>query len=591
MSGMDLVFGVDASLTGRRWEARGWDTALAEQIEAEHGLSPLLARLLASRNIVAGECDNFLTPSLRACLPDPSQLAGMDKAAARTAQAVVAGEKIAVFGDYDADGVCSASLLKRYFATLGVEAAVFLPSRMDDGYGLNKSAMDKFAAQGINLLLIADCGTSDGDVLAHAAAQGIEPVILDHHPAEAPPPDGILVNPNCPPGSAPLFAPLAASGLVFVFLVALNRALRQRGKFSSTMPEPDLMAFLDLAALGTICDVAPLTGINRIIVLRGLERIAHGNHPGLAALANGRAVRDVSADYAAFVLGPKINAAGRVGHPELAMRLLCAASEEEARQLAAELDLLNRQRQAIEKDITQQAIAQIEANEGEKPESAAILAFGEDWHMGVLGITAARLRDRFHRNAFVVSFGNSDEGTGSARGMAGSDVGRAVRAAAEEGLLVKGGGHPAAAGFTLKKSRLDAFKSFLQKTLLAENGAPETPALALDATLPLTALNRALYDDFQRAAPFGKGNPEPKVALESLRLLFADPLKGGHLRLRFAAPEGGQLTAMMFRQANSTLGRAMAAGKGERFHVAGSLRPAWNGYGVEIILEDAAIPA
>ncbi len=581
------AFGVTRSLTGRCWQIREASEQIVRAL-TEKQLPKVLAQMLAARNIGADEYESFLNPSLRESLPDPSLLPNMDKAVERAAAHIAEGKALGIFGDYDADGVCSAAQLVRYCALAGIPATPALPDRIRDGYGLAVRAIDQFASEGISLMITADCGIHDREAITHAAGLGVEVIILDHHPADEPPPEAISVNPNCPPASAPLFAPLAASGLVFIFLVALNRALRRAGWFSASHPEPDLMSFLDIAALGTICDVAPLTGINRLIVLRGLNLIGQGRHPGLAALAGRDIGPSPSSQAVAFSIGPRINAAGRIGHPEIAMNLLTASDEQTIQHLAAELEALNRQRQRMEKQVSAEAAARIEARYGAEPDSAGVIAAGRGWHAGVLGIAAARMRDRYRRNAFVIGIDEQGIGTGSARGLAGFDLGVCVRAAAAESLLVRGGGHPAAAGFTIEESKIPAFDEFLHSHLQQNGSMEASAALILDGTVALSGLTRQLYGDIQRAGPFGKGNPEPFFALESMRLMNAME-RGGHLRCVFAAPDGERISVMAFRQTSNTpLGSGLLRGLNELFHIAGTLRPAWRGAGVELILEDAA---
>ncbi len=587
------VLNVRHSLSGRAWTARPLDEARASQLARALNLPDILARLLAMRGIEPGEADGFLNPRLRDLLPDPLRLAGMEAAIRRAERALAAGEGIALFADYDADGACSGAMIKRYFTALGVPVRIYVPDRMREGYGLNQAALEIIAGEGASLLLVLDCGTGDAAVLAHAAELGLDAIVLDHHPGSAAPPCAALVNPNCPPDQSGL-GDLAASGVSFLFLVALNRLLRESGYFSSARPEPDLRRWLDLAALGTICDVAPLTGLNRALVARGLETAGHGTNQGLAALADQAGISGLpTVESMSFFLGPRINAAGRMGAGALGLELLACADESEARRIAAELQSLNRRRQQIEAELTREAVAQIDARRRDSNTELPpiLLAAGEGWHPGVIGIVAARLRAHTGRVCGVIALDGEGVGTGSARGREGFDLGRAIREAQEAGLVRRGGGHPMAAGFTLERRNIPALEAFLCRQWEARAGGPHFlgDPLVIDAALALSGATRALYDLVCKAGPFGKGNPAPCFAFADARLAYASATAGGHLRCVFTDEQGRRLNAVAFRQAQGALGRGLAAGRGGRFHLAGSLRTAaWRSNSVELALEDAA---
>ena len=578
------LLGVSRSLKGRRWQASDVDETARQALRQTHGVSDILSRILAARGVRAEDCGAFLKPALRDALPDPSRLAGMDQAAEILRQAIETRQPVAIFGDYDADGITSSAMLTNYLRLLGVPTEVHLPDRMKEGYGVNLSALRALREKGCRLVITVDCGVSDGEILARAAEEGSRIVVLDHHPAEAPP-DGIaaLVNPNCPPDESGL-GYLSAAGLVFLFLAAVNRLLR------ASMTPPDLVQFLDLAALGTVCDVSPLVGLNRALVVRGLAALSRGRHRGLAALIRAAGgIRTLDAQTFSFLLGPRINAAGRMGHASLALALLMSETDAEADARAAELETLNKQRRALEQAMTEQAAARVNARyDGRNKTPSFLLVASDDWHVGVLGIVAARLRDRYDRPSAVVALGADGVGVGSARAPDGVHLGRLMARAREKGLLIRGGGHAAAAGFTVEASRIEALEAFLQEEASAHGETDEAPPLIVDAILRAEGATRDLFDQIQKAGPFGKGNPEPCLALADMRLAYWEKKAGGHLRCRFESSSGASFSAIAFRAADGAMAKAFAKNRQELFHLAGSLRPGWHG-GMELTLEDAAL--
>ncbi len=580
----DFVLNVAASLGGRAWLMRPAQEAKVAQLVEQHGLSPVMARILAARDVSAAEAATFLNPRLRDLLPDPFSMAGMDDAVQCVSAAIQAGAPIAICGDYDADGITASALLKKYLTQLGCDVKAYLPDRMRDGYGLNIAALDEIKQAGRNPVITVDCGAKDIKALTHAEQQKLDVVVLDHHPTDAPPPARAFVNPNGPSDQSGLGA-LTAVGVGFMFLVALNSRLREQGRQTF-----DLMNLLDLVALGTICDVAPLIGLNRAFVVRGLEMLARRGNIGLAALAEVAGLRgkpDVEAF--SFLLGPRINAAGRVGHPDAALDLLTCDDPEKARELARQLNQLNRQRQAMEAKTLNEAVARLLAQDAqdaqELPEGIVVAAQG--WHPGVIGIVAARLRERYDRPVAVIAL-DGDQGTGSARGAGSVNLGDIMAQAQEAGLLIRGGGHPQAAGFSIHPDQVAAFADFFASACAAHQ-SNEIATLEIDAVLDISSAKRSLYEDFQAAFPFGKGNPPPRILFTDARLMHLRASAAGHLRGLFQPATGGRsVEAVAFRQADTAFGAALQNHIGEVFHLAGHLRPAWRSAGsVEILLEDA----
>ncbi len=577
--------GIARSLRGRAWRERPGDTRAAAAIAQRQGLSDIAARVLANRGVTPETAASFLKPQLRTSLPDPSCLGGMDRAAERLAEAAEVGETVAVFADYDVDGATSAALLARFLRAAGTDARIYVPDRLTEGYGPSEAAFDRLAAEGHRLVLLVDCGTTAFGPLAHAAGLGLECVVLDHHLPEIRLPEALaVVNPNRIDETGALGG-LAAVGVVFLLVVAANRALRRRGHYHSR-PEPDLRAWLDLVALGTVADVMALTGLNRTLVARGLEVLAQRCNPGIAALLAAAGVeRAPRAYHLGFVLGPRINAGGRVGEAGLGAKLLACDDPEEAQRLAETLERLNKERRQVEADVLAAALATA-------PEEGAPFAFavGEGWHPGVIGIVASRLVDRYGRPALV----GSREGSrirGSARSVPGVPIGPAILAARNAGLLEAGGGHDMAAGFTLDAAKYSAFETFLAGRLapLALAGE-QAPPLDIDAGLTVAGASGGLLAHLQAVEPFGHGNPEPVFALPAVRVRYARIVGKNHVRADLADSGGGRLAAIAFRAAETPLGRALLETDRRALHVAGTLRADdWRGEGaVQLIISDAA---
>lgn len=586
--------GVERSLTGRAWTSRLTDDRAALAISQREGLPDIVARVLAGRNITADMAAAYLTPSLRTLLPDPAVLRDMDKAASRIADAVIAGEKIAVFGDYDVDGATSSALLKRFFRALGVDLRIYIPDRLREGYGPNAPALLKLRGEGVSLVITVDCGTMAHKALGAALDAGLDIVVSDHHLAEpALPPALAVVNPNRLDDESDQGA-LAAVGVTYLLVVAVNRMLRERGFYSDKLAEPDLLQWLDLVALGTVADVVPLVGLNRAFVAQGLRVLARRRNTGLAALGDVAKLAGTPSPYhLGFLLGPRVNAGGRVGRSDLGVRLLSTEDPVEAAALARDLNELNRERQAIEAQVLEAATAQVDVALGaSRPNMLPplILAAAHGWHPGVIGIVASRLKDRYDRPSIVIAFDEKGEGKGSGRSVNGVDLGQTVTAALEAGFLINGGGHKMAAGLTIREEKLDAFRDFVEERLAAQlSQQPEARVLKLDGALSAGGARRDLFDLLEQAGPYGAGNPEPRFAIPSVRVAFADIVGLGHVRCTLVSEDGAKLKAIAFRAGDGPLGKALLERGAGPFHVAGRLQPDdWKGKrDVQLLIEDA----
>ncbi len=551
------------------------------------GLPELLGRVLACREIDIDMVEAFLNPTLRESLPDPFHLLDMDKAADRLAEAIKAGQTIGIFGDYDVDGATSSALLQRFFRSVGADVIVHIPDRMIEGYGPNAPALLGLQAKGCGVVVTVDCGITAFEPLAAAKQAGLPMIIVDHHEAEPALPEAVaVVNPNRLDETSE-HGQLAAVGVCFLLIVAINKRLRDSGWYQGRQA-PDLMQWLDIVALGTVCDVVPLVGVNRALVCQGLKVTAKRGNPGIAALADISGVKErLEAFHLGYMLGPRVNAGGRVGQSDLGVRLLSTDDPQEAAILAAQLDGYNKERQEIEAGVLHAALAQIES----LPENnlPLVIASADGWHAGVIGIIASRLKDRYNRPACVIAF-EGDEGKGSGRSVPGLDLGGAVIAARQAGLLTKGGGHAMAAGFTVKRENLQALSDFLAERLKDQMAGPLRPTLQLDATLDPAGATLELVETLSRLAPFGSGNSEPKFALIGARISGPRIVGQGHVSCTVSGPNGGRLKAIAFRSADNDLGHALLANDGTPLHLAGTLRiDNWQGRtSVQMFIEDAA---
>ncbi|WP_245931009.1 single-stranded-DNA-specific exonuclease RecJ [Methylobacterium radiodurans] len=538
-----------------------------------YGLPELLARVLAGRGIRPDRAEAYLHPRLRELMPDPDSLLDMEIAAKRIARAVRRGEVVAVFGDYDVDGAASAALLAGYLQGLGVTARIHIPDRITEGYGPNVGAVRALAAEGASLLVCVDCGTSGHGPLEEAEKLGLDVVVLDHHAAsEMLPPVRAVVNPNRLDDLSGL-GHLCAAGVVFLTLVAVNRVLRREGFFGGSLTEPKLTDALDLVALATVADVVPLTGLNRAFVVQGLTVMRGRGRTGLAALFDAASLDGPpEAWHLGYLLGPRINAGGRIGDASLGARLLLSADSLEAVRIAAELDRLNRERQLIEAQAVADAEAAMDRVLSLDPDRPVLVAGSADWHPGVVGLIAARLKERFGRPAFAFALRPDGTSTGSGRSVAGADLGAAVRACVDAGLAAKGGGHAMAAGVTLQGQDLTRFEAHLTECLAAAVAeARAADVLLIDGTLSAGGATAETVRLIQRAGPFGQGAPEPVFALANHRIVDAGVVGTSHVRARLRSRDGQLIGAISFRTAQGPLGRALLGAIGRECHVAGTL--------------------
>ena len=588
--------GIERSLTGRRWASRLGDERMALAMAQRHGLPDAICRLLAAREVELDDVPDFLEPTLRKFLPDPSHLKGMDDAVARLVRAVQGQEKIVVFGDYDVDGATSSALLLRFFRSVGANIDVYIPDRRIEGYGPNAPALLKLKAAGAGVVVTVDCGVTAFAPLAEARRVGLDLIVIDHHIAEAALPEAIaVVDPNRMDDDSP-HKQMAAVGVAFLLAIGVNRALRQAGYYGDARPEPDLRQWLDLVALGTVCDVVPLTGVNRALVRHGLRVMSERRNIGLAALADVARLKEVPGAYhLGFLLGPRVNAGGRVGQADLGARLLSSDDPHEVGALALRLDEFNAERRAIERDVLDQAIARIEGLYGpdRKGLPSALVVEAEGWHVGVIGIVASRLVERYGRPAFVIGM-DGELGKGSGRSVKGVDLGAAVIAARQAGLLVNGGGHAMAAGLTVARGTLPDLARFLADRIGPQLGAaPPVRELGIDAALAPGAATQELVAMIERAGPFGAGNALPRFALTSVRVNHAQPVGEGHVRCSLVGAERGRIEAIAFRANQTPLGPALLDPARPVLHVAGALRI--DRYGgresVRLQIDDAATAA
>lgn len=591
-----LFLGIERSALGRAWRDRLDDMARAQAlaITQQHGLPDILSRILAGRGIAPETVDAFLEPTIRDAMPDPSVLTDMDRAVERLAKAVIDGEQVAIFGDYDVDGATSSAVLTLFLRAAGLDPFVHIPDRIFEGYGPNTEALKSLAGRGATLLVTLDCGTTSHQVLGEAAGLGLDVVVCDHHQAdEVLPSVEAVVNPNRLDDLSGL-GHLCAAGVTFMLVVALNRHLRGKGFWTTARPAPDLMGYVDLVALGIVADVVPLIGLNRAFVARGLVVMRKRENPGLRALMDVARLDGPPAPYhLGFLLGPRINAGGRIGDAALGLRLLITEDTIEAGRIAADLDRLNRERQVVEMGTVAEAEAEALASLGPEEEGAAvILTAGNGWHAGVVGLVASRLKERFKRPAFAVAF-TGDTGTGSGRSISGVDLGAAVRKAVAAGILAKGGGHAMAAGITVERGQLAEFRAYLEDTLgNAVEKARRDEALLVDAATTAGALTHELVATIDRAGPFGSGNPEPVLALPAHVIAHVDELTGAHIRARLRSGDGRQVEAIAFRAAGQPLGAMLAAHRGKPLHLAGTASiNRWQGQErVQFRILDAAVP-
>ncbi len=587
--------GVKRSAKGFVWHERldALNQPAAIAISQRYDLPELLGRVLAGRGVAVDDAEQFLEPSIKALMPDPSTVLDVDAAAARIADAVEAKQKVAIFGDYDVDGACSSALMQLFLGAHDIGCRVYIPDRIFEGYGPNPGAIEVLVKDGAQLIVTVDCGTTSFEPLDVARKLGVDVVVVDHHQADEMLPAAVaVVNPNRQDDLSGL-GQLCAAGVVFLLLVAVTRELRRRGHYEKRKA-PDLLAMLDIVALATVCDVVPLTGLNRAYVTKGLQVMRGRNNVGLRALFDAAGLKQAPTTYhLGFVLGPRINAGGRIGDSALGARLLATSDDAEAANIAAVLDKLNRERKAIETQMLEEALAQADVMVEQDPDAAIVMLGSEAWHKGVVGLVASRLADRFRRPSCVIAWDDKGSGTGSLRSVAGVDIGSAVRAAMADGILIKGGGHAMAAGLTVARDKLDELRGFINERLRNKTIEARAAArLELDGALTPAAVTHDLIDLLERAGPYGQGNPHPKFAFPAHRVKFAKIVGEAHIRCALEAGDGSRLDAIAFRTVDRPVGDMLLGAGGMPLHVAGTIRrDTWGGRDrLELTIEDVADP-
>jgi len=578
------VLGCRASVSGLRWERSESDERLVLTLVQRYHFSPLLAEILISRGILPDDVPAFIEPTLKSNLPHPFSLKDMEKAALRMARAVMRGEPIGLMGDYDVDGATSVAELKMFLLSCGIQVFTFIPER-DDGYGPNAKKMKEFADLGCSVVATLDCGVTAFEPIQAGTDLGLDVIVLDHHSPEKTLPNAYaVVNPKRL--DEPVQHPcrhMAAVGVVFLFIVALNKVLREKGFFKERQ-EPDLKAYLDLVALGTICDVVPLKGVNRLFVKAGLKHMKGLENHGIKALAETAGISgEFNAYHLGYVLGPRINACGRIGQSDVAMRLLSCTDAVTAKALATELEDLNVLRRDIEAAVLLEAIEQVESKPLDVP---FIFVKGENWHQGVVGIVAGRLKDKYHLPVFALSI-EGDEVKGSSRSVDGVDLGTLIMKALNQGILTRGGGHMKAAGFSLRRDQMEAFYQYLVQEIHPES-LQMTPTLQIDGVLDIAGVTQELLESLKILEPFGESNPEPKFVIKDVMITYPQILKNGHVSCALVGRSGGRLNAIAFRAVDTQVGTTLLKNQNHYFHVAGTLKlDTWKGNTkIQMYIED-----
>ncbi len=588
--------GVFRSAKGFQWRERlvSEMRATAVAIAQRNDIPELLGRVLAARGVGPDAAPAFLAPTIKSLMPDPSSILDMDAAASRIADAIEGRQRVAVFGDYDVDGACSSALMQLFLGMHGLGCRVYIPDRLFEGYGPNPTAIEGLVKDGAQLIVTVDCGSTSFEPLEVARNLATDVIVIDHHQAdEVLPPAVAVVNPNRQDDLSGL-GQLCAAGVVFLVLVAVTRELRRRGFYKSGGQEPDLLSLLDIVGLATVCDVVPLTGLNRAYVTQGLQVMRGRRNVGLRALFDAAGLKQTPNTYhLGFVLGPRINAGGRIGDSALGAKLLSTSDEQEAARIATLLDRLNRERKAIETQMLEEALAEADAMLSGDPDAAIVMLGSSDWHKGVVGLVASRLTERFRRPSCVIAWGEDGTGTGSLRSVSGVDIGGAVRAAVAAGILVKGGGHAMAAGLTVERGRLEDLRGFINERLRAKaQAARDTASLEIDGALTPAAVTHDLIELLEKAGPYGQGNPQPKFAFPAHRVKFAKVVGEAHVRCALEAGDGGRLDAIAFRAVGQPVGELLLGAAGMPLHVVGTIRrDTWGGRDrLEVTIDDVADP-
>ncbi len=591
------LLGVTASAKEFRWQERLDEAghALGLALSQITGVPELLGRVMAARGAAVETAETWLNPSLKTLMPDPNTLQQMQEGAERLAKAITEGQQVAIFGDYDVDGAVSSALLKLFLQAHNQNARIYIPDRIFEGYGPNPDAINTLIDEGADLIVTVDCGTVSHDSLNEAKKRNVDVVVVDHHLAGESLPDVLaLINPNRQDDLSGL-EHLCAGGVVFMLLVAAKRALKQQGFYETSTQEPDLMAYLDLVALATICDVVPLKGLNRAFVTKGITVMRKRQNIGLKALADAAGLTTPPTSYhCGFLLGPRINAGGRIGSSDLGAKLLSTTDEYEAQKTAHLLDKLNKERKEMERQTLEEATTSIAMEIDEQPDLPIILAASKDWHKGLVGLVASRLTEKFRRPSCILAIDEkSATATGSLRSISGIDIGRLVQQAKEEGLIEKGGGHAMAAGLTVKLDQIDALKSYFSENLAEDVKQQRSKtALEIDGALTANGITPNFMDMLDKAGPFGAGNPTPRFVLPAHRVKFAKIVGENHIKCTLEASDKSRINGIAFRAANTPLGDLLLDRSGGSLHIVGQLqRNHWQGREtIEITIEDAARP-
>ncbi|MFK5977936.1 MAG: single-stranded-DNA-specific exonuclease RecJ [Rhizobiaceae bacterium] len=566
---------VEQSASGQKWLDRldNITRNVALDIAQSIDVSELAARVMAGRGVASEDALKFLTPTIRDLMPNPSVMTDMDKAAERLADAITTGERVAIFGDYDVDGAASSALMSRFLSHHAIASEIYIPDRIFEGYGPNPNAINELIDKGAKLIITVDCGATSFEALEAACERNIDVIVLDHHQMGTEKPAAIaLVNPNRQDDLSGL-GYLCAAGVVFLTLVATTRTLRNRGFYKDSKTTPDLLQWLDIVALATVCDVVPLVGLNRAFVVKGLTVMHSQQNLGLRELAKvARLDGPASPYHLGFMLGPRINAGGRIGDAALGARLLCSDDPHEAEEISEQLEMLNKQRQAAEAVMLEQAIAEADAEIGEGEGPAVLITESDEWHPGIVGLLASRLKDRFHRPTFAIAFDAMGKGSGSGRSISGVDIGAAVRAAVDEGILAKGGGHAMAAGLTVQREQLGALRAFMDDYLSKSvEKVQGVQVLKIDGALTAASATLNLIEVLERAGPYGAGHPNPIFAFPAHRVQFAKIVGKDHVSVTLTSGDGAKLRGIAFRAADSEIGKALLNLRGHPIHVAGTL--------------------
>jgi len=584
----DEITDFPISVNGNKWQVDDYDNAISLAISQRFSIPDIVARIMVSRGIYLEDAEAFLNPSLQNSLPDPSHLKDMDNAVDRIVEALKNyknnngnNKNIAVFGDYDVDGATSTSVLKRYFAMLGVNINTYIPDRINEGYGPNIDALLKLKEQGAELCITVDCGTVSFEPFAEAKKAGLDIIVMDHHLGNASLPEAVaVVNPNRIDEESP-YRNLAAVGVCFLLIVAVNRKLRQEGWFDN-IKEPNILSLLDLVALGTVCDVMTLTNLNRVFVSQGLKVMAKRHNLGLKTLSDIAGIESKPKSYhLGFVIGPRINACGRIGIADYGTKLLTTNNADEAKRIGDKLNILNAERKAIEQIILDEAMIQAEE---QYEDQAVIMVAKEGWHAGVIGIVASRVKEKYGKPTAVISIENGI-GKASARSISGVDLGSVVTSAKMDGLLVAGGGHSMAAGFTIEEGKIDEFREYLNDNLLdIVNEKNANKILKINAVLGISSVNTYLVDKLSLLEPYGNGNPEPRFVIENAKVQMVKIVgQGGHIMVMLQdgsaiSNSSKKCKAMCFRAVDTPVGDALLGAKGKIIHVAGKIKiNDWNG--------------